>query len=40
MPEVSSTAVRAAIARGGDVTGLVPLKVAGYIAQRGLYRAG
>lgn len=38
LPEVSSSAVREAIARGEDPTGLVPAAVARYIAERGLYR--
>lgn len=40
MPAVSSTAVREAIARGEDVSGLVPRQVAEHIARRGLYRGG
>jgi nicotinate-nucleotide adenylyltransferase len=38
LPAVSSTEIRARLARGEDVTGLVPRKVAEYIAERGLYR--
>ncbi len=38
MPAVSSTAIRELIARGGDVSGLVPRRVAEHIAERGLYR--
>lgn len=38
LPEVSSTAIRAALARGGDVSGLVPRAVLRYIGERGLYR--
>jgi nicotinate-nucleotide adenylyltransferase len=38
LPDVSSTEIRARIARGEDVSGLVPLKVLAYIAARGLYR--
>lgn len=37
MPEVSSTAVRARLARGEDVAGLVPAAVLGYIAEHCLY---
>ena len=40
LPDVSSSAIRGAVGRGEDVTGLVPLRVAQYIAERGLYRAG
>ncbi|MGB8931662.1 MAG: nicotinate-nicotinamide nucleotide adenylyltransferase [Anaeromyxobacteraceae bacterium] len=40
MPAVSSTAIREAIAVGGDVSGLVPRLVGEHIAQRGLYRIG
>ena len=39
LPDVSSTAIRAAIARGEPVDGLVPRAVARYIAERRLYRA-
>jgi nicotinate-nucleotide adenylyltransferase len=38
LPAVSSTEIRARIARGEDVSGLVPRKVREYIEQRGLYR--
>jgi nicotinate-nucleotide adenylyltransferase len=38
LPAVSSTAIRAAIARGEDVSGLVPRRVAEYIEAHGLYR--
>lgn len=38
MPAVSSTEIRAALAAGGDVGGLVPKTVLDYIASRGLYR--
>ncbi|HSM92935.1 MAG TPA: nicotinate (nicotinamide) nucleotide adenylyltransferase [Anaeromyxobacteraceae bacterium] len=37
MPEVSSSAIRQAIAAGRDVSGLLPKPVAEYIVQRGLY---
>jgi nicotinate-nucleotide adenylyltransferase len=40
MPEVSSSAIREAIAGGGDVSGLLPKAVAEYIATHGLYRRG
>jgi nicotinate-nucleotide adenylyltransferase len=39
LPAVSSTEVRDRIARGDDVTGLVPRKVREYIREKGLYRA-
>lgn len=39
LPAVSSTGIRARLARGDDVTGLVPRKVLEYAAERGLYRA-
>ena len=35
----SSTAVRAAVAAGGDISGMVPAAVQRYIAERRLYRA-
>ena len=35
---ISSTQVRQAVARGEDVSGLVPEAVAAYIGERGLYR--
>ncbi len=38
LPAVSSTEVRARIARGEDVSGLVPRKVREYIDEKGLYR--
>ncbi|MFT3916812.1 MAG: nicotinate (nicotinamide) nucleotide adenylyltransferase [Anaeromyxobacteraceae bacterium] len=38
LPRISSTEVRARIARGEDVSGLVPRKVLAYVAERGLYR--
>ncbi len=38
LPEVSSTAVREALAEGRSVAGLVPTEVAAYVAARGLYR--
>jgi nicotinate-nucleotide adenylyltransferase len=37
LPAISSTAIREAIARGEQVSGLVPLRVAEYIAARALY---
>ncbi|HEX9307467.1 MAG TPA: nicotinate (nicotinamide) nucleotide adenylyltransferase [Anaeromyxobacter sp.] len=37
-PAISSTDIRARIARGEDVTGLVPRKVREYVEERGLYR--
>jgi nicotinate-nucleotide adenylyltransferase len=38
LPPVSSTEIRARLARGEDVSGLVPRLVREYIAERGLYR--
>lgn len=38
LPAVSSTAIREAIARGEDVTGLLTAEVARYVAGRALYR--
>jgi nicotinate-nucleotide adenylyltransferase len=38
LPRVSSTEIRARIARGEDVAGLVPEKVRRFIEERGLYR--
>jgi nicotinate-nucleotide adenylyltransferase len=38
LPRVSSTEVRARIARGEDVSGLVPRKVLEYVAAHGMYR--
>ncbi len=40
LPEISSTAVRAALARSEDVSRLVPSAVLEYIAARGLYVGG
>ena len=37
-PAISSTEIRARIARGEDVSGLVPRRVREYIAEKGLYR--
>jgi nicotinate-nucleotide adenylyltransferase len=37
MPEVSSTRIRAALAAGEDVRGLVPKAVLDYVYERGLY---
>jgi nicotinate-nucleotide adenylyltransferase len=37
-PAISSTEIRARIARGEDVTGLVPRKVREYVEEKGLYR--
>jgi nicotinate-nucleotide adenylyltransferase len=39
LPAVSSTEVRARIARGEDVSALVPRRVLEYVRERGLYRA-
>jgi nicotinate-nucleotide adenylyltransferase len=39
LPAVSSTEIRARIARGEDVSALVPRRVLEYILERGLYRA-
>lgn len=39
LPEVSSTSIRDAIARGDPVDGLVASRVADYIRERGLYRS-
>jgi nicotinate-nucleotide adenylyltransferase len=39
MPEVSSTGVRAALAAGKPVDGLVPRAVLDYILRKGLYKA-
>ena len=36
-PDLSSTEVRRRVMQGGDISSLVPDKVAGYIAQNGLY---
>ena len=38
LPAISSTEIRARLARGDDVSGLVPRKVREYVAERGLYR--
>jgi nicotinate-nucleotide adenylyltransferase len=38
LPAVSSTEIRARIARGEDVSGLVPRRVREYVEDRGLYR--
>lgn len=40
LPPVSSSSVRERIARGEDVSGLVPLRVLAYVEARGLYRGG
>jgi nicotinate-nucleotide adenylyltransferase len=40
LPAVSSTDIRARIARGEDVSGLVPRKVREYAEAKGLYRRG
>jgi len=40
LPAISSTEVRARLARGDDVAGLVPRKVREYVAEKGLYRTG
>ena len=37
-PEVSATEIRARVAAGEPIEGLVPAGVAGYIAKHGLYR--
>ncbi|HEX9399648.1 MAG TPA: nicotinate (nicotinamide) nucleotide adenylyltransferase [Anaeromyxobacter sp.] len=37
-PAISSTEIRARIARGEDVSGLLPSKVREYVEERGLYR--
>jgi nicotinate-nucleotide adenylyltransferase len=39
LPAISSTEVRARIARGEDVSGLVPRPVRDYVEEKGLYRA-
>lgn len=39
LPEISSTALRAALARGDEVASWVPHAVRAYIAEHGLYRA-
>jgi len=38
LPPVSSTEIRARVARGEDVSALVPRRVCEYIEERGLYR--
>lgn len=38
LPRISSTEIRARLARGEDVAGLVPEKVRRFIEERGLYR--
>ena len=38
LPAISSTEIRARIARGEDVAGLVPRKVREYVKEKGLYR--
>jgi len=38
LPRISSSEIRARIARGEDVSGLVPREVLAYVAERGLYR--
>jgi nicotinate-nucleotide adenylyltransferase len=38
LPAISSTEVREKLARGEDVTGLVPAKVRAYLEEKGLYR--
>ena len=38
MPEISASRIRDLLARGCDVTGLVPRDVLGYIAQHNLYQ--
>jgi nicotinate-nucleotide adenylyltransferase len=40
LPAISSTAIRERLARGEDVTPLVPRKVLDYVRERGLYRGG
>ena len=37
-PAISSTEIRARLARGEDVSGVVPRKVREYVAEKGLYR--
>lgn len=39
LPAISSSAIRERLARGADVSGLVPRKVLAYVRERGLYRA-
>jgi nicotinate-nucleotide adenylyltransferase len=38
LPAVSSTVIRERLARGEDVSALVPRRVLAYVAERGLYR--
>jgi nicotinate-nucleotide adenylyltransferase len=38
LPAVSSTVIRERLARGEDVSALVPGRVLAYVAERGLYR--
>lgn len=38
--EISSTAVRAAVARGEPIDGMVPSRVAHYIWRHGIYKTG
>ncbi len=38
LPEISSTEVRARLAHGDDVAGLVPRRVLEYVSRQGLYR--
>jgi nicotinate-nucleotide adenylyltransferase len=38
LPAISSTEIRARVARGEDVTGLVPRRVVEYVEEKGLYR--
>jgi nicotinate-nucleotide adenylyltransferase len=38
LPAISSTEIRARLARGEDVSGLVPRRVREYVEERGLYR--
>jgi nicotinate-nucleotide adenylyltransferase len=38
LPAISSTEIRARLARGEDVAGLVPRQVREYVAEKGLYR--
>jgi nicotinate-nucleotide adenylyltransferase len=39
-PDVKATRVRAVLASGGDLDGLLPPGVARHIAEHGLYRGG
>jgi nicotinate-nucleotide adenylyltransferase len=39
LPAISSTEIRARVARGEDVAGLVPRRVLEYVREKGLYRA-